>query len=49
MCCQIDEDVFLICLCFIYLNVFSEVAARLLLLATVDAPCLLTSPPVLLN
>ncbi len=28
MCCQTDEDVFLICWCFIQLHVFSEVAAR---------------------
>ncbi len=26
-CCQTDEDVFLICWCFFYLHVFSEVAA----------------------
>ncbi len=34
-CCQIDEDVFLICWCFFYLHVFSEVAARWALSATV--------------
>ncbi len=34
-CCQTDEDVFLICWCFFYLHVFSEVAARWALSATV--------------
>ncbi len=33
--CQIDEDVFLICWCFFYFHVFSEVAARWALSATV--------------
>ncbi len=33
--CQIDEDVFLICWCFFYFHVFSEVAARWALLATI--------------
>ncbi len=28
MCCQTDMDVFLICWSFLYLRVFSEVAAR---------------------
>ncbi len=28
ICCQTDENVFLICWCFFYLHVFSEVAAR---------------------
>ncbi len=28
ICCQNYEDVFLICWCFFYLHVFSEVAAR---------------------
>ncbi len=28
VCCQTDEDVFLISWCFFYLHVFSEVAAR---------------------
>lgn len=28
LCCYIDEVVFLICLSFIYLNVFSYVAVR---------------------
>ncbi len=35
-CCQIDEDVFLICWCFFSLHVFSEVAARWALSATVQ-------------
>ncbi len=35
-CCQIDEDVFLICWCFFYLHVFSEVAARWALSATIQ-------------
>ncbi len=34
-CCQTDEDVFLICWCFFYLHVFSEVSARLALSATI--------------
>ncbi len=28
ICCQTDENIFLICWCFFYLHVFSEVAAR---------------------
>ncbi len=28
MCSQTDDDVFLICWCFFYLHVLSEVAAR---------------------
>ncbi len=35
ICCQNDENVFLICWCFFYLHVFSEVAACWALLATV--------------
>ncbi len=35
ICCQNDENGFLICLCFFYLHVFSEVAARWALSATV--------------
>ncbi len=35
--CQNDENIFLICWCFFYLHVFSEVAARWALSATVDA------------
>ncbi len=35
ICCQTDENVFLICWCFFYLHVFSEVAARWALSATV--------------
>ncbi len=35
VCCQTDEDVFLICRCFFYLHVFSEVTARWALSATV--------------
>ena len=38
VCCQTDEDVFLICWCFFYLNVFCEVAARWALSATVPRP-----------
>ncbi len=34
-CCQTDEDVFLICWCFFFLHVFSEVAVRWALSATV--------------
>lgn len=34
MCCQINEDIFLIFLCFVYLYVFSYIAANLPLLAT---------------
>ncbi len=34
-CCQTDEDVFLICRCFFYLHVFSEVPAHWALSATV--------------
>ncbi len=37
ICCQNDENVFLICWCFFYLHVFSEVAARWALSATVDS------------
>ncbi len=36
ICCQNDENVFLICRRFFYLHVFSEVAARWALSATVD-------------
>ncbi len=36
-CCETDEDVFLICWCFFYLHVFSEVAARWALSATVHS------------
>ncbi len=35
ICCQNDENVFLICWCFFYLHVFFEVAARWALSATV--------------
>ncbi len=35
ICCQNDENVFLICRCFFYLHVFSEVAAHWALSATV--------------
>ncbi len=35
-CCQIDEDVFFFCWCFFYLHVFSEVAVRWALSATVQ-------------
>ncbi len=35
ICCQTDENIFLICWCFFYLHVFSEVAARWALSATV--------------
>ncbi len=35
VCCQTHEDVFLICWCFFYLHVFSEVAAHWALSATV--------------
>ncbi len=35
ICCQNDENVYLICWCFFYLHVFSEVAARWALSATV--------------
>ncbi len=35
ICCQNDENVFLICWCFFYLHVFSEVAAHWALSATV--------------
>ncbi len=35
ICCQTDENVFLICWCFFYLHVFSEVAACWALSATV--------------
>ncbi len=34
ICCQTNENVFLICWCFFYLHVFSEVAARWALSAT---------------
>ncbi len=36
ICCQNDENVFLICWCFFYLHVFSEVAVRWALSATVQ-------------
>ncbi len=36
ICCQNDEMFFLICWCFFYLHVFSEVAVRWALSATVD-------------
>jgi len=39
ICCQNDENVFLICWCFFYLHVFSEVAARWALSATLHYCC----------
>ncbi len=36
ICCQTAENIFLICWCFFYLHVFSEVAARWALSATVN-------------
>ncbi len=39
ICCQTDEDVFLICWCFFYLHEFSEDAARWALSATVESRC----------
>ncbi len=44
VCCQIDENVFLICWCFFYLHVFSEVAARWTLSATEDLSCSICLP-----
>ncbi len=38
ICCQTDENVFLICWCFFYLHVFSEVVARWALSATIKKP-----------
>ncbi len=39
ICCQTDEDVFLICRCFFYLHVFSEVEAHWARSATIHNNC----------